>query len=504
MTQTNGSSSKNQATKSAAIGADDRLASTSGQTERILVTCPSCKTALSVRRKYMGDEVRCKRCDQKFLVPAKIGTRPIPIFDGSSDASPSRSKQAGANSHTHPADATPRSLMDQLSQFVASQDELRSAHHRLQVEHNGVRDERDSIRETLKNARNELTAIRDALGTIAPEDVSSLASEREALGAEVRSLRNIQQTLLSAIRDREAAITRFEMRVGELAHFQGECDSIAERMKARELELAAVRAEGDYLRKNLAEERTALVVANSELAQLRHQLTQSKKEMNIARDECRQARDQLELYKTNLGSVQAALARLSDEQRSASATIEGLTNTVADRDHTIAIERDQFSAEFDSSRKALRCAERSHHDKLDTLKSELTTLRAEHDGLREEHRAAELLRADLQARNHELIARQELLEAEYHERLEREGVERKKLSEELSSVRAQHEETARVAEEWISAVLGVPTVPVASAEELETAQVGGEGLRYDNAKSDRHSDVMPETHGSVGIHVSFS
>ncbi len=36
--------------------------------ERIVVTCPTCQTTLSVRRIYIGRQVRCKQCDDTFLV----------------------------------------------------------------------------------------------------------------------------------------------------------------------------------------------------------------------------------------------------------------------------------------------------------------------------------------------------------------------------------------------------------------------------------------------------
>ncbi|MFI5457992.1 MAG: hypothetical protein ACHRXM_21335 [Isosphaerales bacterium] len=37
-------------------------------TDRIAVKCPSCQATLSVRRVYIGNQVRCKQCDETFLV----------------------------------------------------------------------------------------------------------------------------------------------------------------------------------------------------------------------------------------------------------------------------------------------------------------------------------------------------------------------------------------------------------------------------------------------------
>ncbi len=35
--------------------------------ERTVVTCPNCRTSLSIRRIYIGRQVRCKQCDESFL-----------------------------------------------------------------------------------------------------------------------------------------------------------------------------------------------------------------------------------------------------------------------------------------------------------------------------------------------------------------------------------------------------------------------------------------------------
>ena len=37
------------------------------QPERVVVSCPSCQAALSIRRVYLGRQVRCKQCDETFV-----------------------------------------------------------------------------------------------------------------------------------------------------------------------------------------------------------------------------------------------------------------------------------------------------------------------------------------------------------------------------------------------------------------------------------------------------
>ncbi len=58
--------------------------------ERIIATCPRCRTTLSVRRAYIGRQVRCKQCDEAFLVadpsdipPSAPSDNQAPADDGS-------------------------------------------------------------------------------------------------------------------------------------------------------------------------------------------------------------------------------------------------------------------------------------------------------------------------------------------------------------------------------------------------------------------------------------
>ena len=245
------------------------------------------------------------------------------------------------------------SLLDQVAGLVASFDELRSAYRQLQADHDGIRDERDNIRDTLEKATNELTSIRAAIGSIAPDDVASLASERESLGAELRILRNKYEALLTDLSDRQGSIGRLEERVHELAPFQGERDALAEQVKAREFELDAVRANRDALTTNLSRERAANVEAHSELGHLRQQLTQSENSANTRRKDVRSSKASLP-SKKELCSVQTVLARLSDEQQKTLVAVQGLMNTVAERDNTIAFQRDRFEAELEAQPRVAR------------------------------------------------------------------------------------------------------------------------------------------------------
>ena len=455
MSDANGSFSKKCATERAWTSTEDQVARPSTQAtlrlDQILVTCPSCKTTLSVSRVYIGKSVRCRRCNQNCLVPASADTEPSPPYGATLGVPQNGSQQGDANPQSRRTGTANGPMLDQLAQFIASYDELRTARDQLQAEHYGVQVARDEVRAQLKCATNELNAIRAELGSIAPADVQSLASEREAFSAEVSRLRAEKQAFLTDQSNREGLIARLEERVVELVAIQQERDDL----------------------------------------------------LKSSRDECEQVRHHLDLCMNDLRSIQTDLGRVNGEYENALATIERLNKAIAERDHEIAVQCDQFSAELETRREALRCGDRSHSEERVVLETELASVGARYDRLSEEHRAAESSCAELQARNRALSAAQEQLEAQYRTRLESEQFERQKLAEELLELRANSEETTRVAEELLSAALNLPSAPIASAEELEAARVQMEQLRDGIAESEYLNRVMAETLESVGIQVSF-
>ena len=102
--------------------------------ERIVVACPNCSTPLSVRRAYLGKQVRCKQCDEPFLVDGSRRspqTRPrsprTPADDGVARALPGRSSSSAAR----------------LEQGSAENRRLREAHDLVRTEHEQFRAERD-------------------------------------------------------------------------------------------------------------------------------------------------------------------------------------------------------------------------------------------------------------------------------------------------------------------------------------------------------------------------
>ncbi len=501
MNPTNGSLLENGASTAPACATDgDVPASALTQTvldDRILVTCPHCKTVLSVRRKYVGDAVRCKRCSRKFLLPAAVDNPPIPVYEGTPAVAPSDSPQSSVNSPNQRTGAASSGLLDHLAKFVSSYDELRSAHDQLQTEHIRAKTERNDVHEQLKHATDELNTIRAELGTIAPADVQSLVCEREALSVEVRRIQDESQASLAERARHENLIAQLEKRILELVPIGEEKDALAARVKAHEVELHTLRADRDAVAETFRGECAALLAANTELCQLREHLEQTQTDLSTARQEREQTSHQLELCKNDFASLQADLARLNSEQQNALETIGRLTNTIAERDQTVFSQRDRFDAELESTRGALSSAEETLGAERERLTTELASLGVRYDQLRQEHRSAEVLCANLQSRNAELGAAQVRLASEYQSALEVERTKQQQLAEEITQLRLDAEQAARAATELMSTAVNSPIKRLFSAEESEAAGITvKDGL--DN--SERVDRMTSDSLASMGIH----
>jgi hypothetical protein len=214
-------------------------------------------------------------------------------------------------------------------------------------------------------------------------------------------------------------------------------DTLAEQLRAREVELCSVRTNGDALTRSLAEDRAALAAATAQIAQLKQQLAEGAR--------------------------------------------------------AIAAKLDESHTELERCRGALCSSERPRHSEVEQLTVELTSLKHQHELLIEQHQAAGSLFASLQAQNEELSAAQEQLAAEYQKQIENEKLARAQLATELFHLRAESDEMARLAEQWISAAMPVPTVPFASGEELEPGQIPIEALGRGIAESGYLERLLAET-----------
>jgi chromosome segregation ATPase len=491
---------------------------------RLVVVCSNCNATLSVRRAYVGKSVQCKQCSQIFTVPAEVDTQPMPVVDRNLADMPSPPPQADLDAGNQHSGAVEKVLRDQVAQLIAGNNDLRSAHDQLQAEHNELRADRDEIGARLESVTAELNAIRADLGTIAPTDVQLLASERADLSALVQVLRDGNRDLQSKQSNHEDLVNQLEKRVLELVPFRAERDALTERVNLHEgdlcairaerdalagelsehsSELVAVRAERDALSGNLSEHSSELVAARSELAQWSRRIEQSDRDLETACQAREQLSQQLEMFRNDLCLARADLDRSSGERQTALDTVEQLTTTLAERDLTIREVHDQWSVEVESNQQTLSLAERSHLAECEKLTAELAALRARHHQLEEERRSTEMLCKQLQDCNQELVTAQARLESESDALRNAARTERQELAAEILALRTNAEETARVAEQLISADLNPPMAPLTPPNELEAARVHAAELKFKLDQAERLYRAMAETLEGIGIRVDL-
>jgi hypothetical protein len=445
MSKISGAVSDRKSPGSIASRGDDQSAAPSAHPgsprSRVFVACPHCTTTLSVRSIYIGNPVRCKRCNQRLVVPASPDVQPTPIYEDSTDIPSTASHQSGFNLTTGARTGADGSLLNQVACFIAAHTELRSAHERLCAENLQLREELADVRATRATTIAELETIRSALGPIAPGDVPSLAAAREFLGEEVQTLRAENERLLGDHSGHILTISQLDAKVQELASLYEERDALVSQVTAHEREIVVARAECDSLSRSLDEERASLVEAKAETAQLK---------------------------------------LLFDDM-------------IAEHKHATAIQLETLSAELDGSRAALRSLDRTRQEEIENLVSRLTASNEQYEALRAEQRSAESLIASFRSANEELVAAQKQLVAGHREQLESEQLERAKLAAELSEFRAETHQMLEAAEELIAVALDVPTAPVASAEELDFQETPTERrLNADFIESDYLSRIMED------------
>ncbi len=348
----------------------------------------------------------------------------------------------------------------------------------------------------------ELTAIRTELGTIGAGDSASLAVEVEGLVNEIRTQRDQNKKFLDDITEAKCFIGRLEEKVAELLPLQEERGTLLESMKAKELSFISICAELDALKDNLREGKAALGERDAEIVRLGQQLAESESIASTAREACMEAQQRLDRSQGDVRDFGAEVVRLIDERTKALAMIEQLQRTSNEREHAIEVQVGLLYTELECSRAAFSSSEKVRQQEVAKLEAELSSLRDEHESLLETSQSEGALLSALHARIDELVAAQERIAAANSDQIASAEVERNKLASELRDHRAEYKETTRMAEQRISAALKVPTVPVASAQELNAAEVSADALTHNNfAESAYLSRLMAETLEIGGVRI---
>jgi chromosome segregation ATPase len=312
----------------------------------------------------------------------------------------------------------------EVHELRSQHDELTAEREQLQVKYNLLEADRDRLATEcermsadLERAAIEASAVRSALGTIAPGDVPSLVDERNSLRTEVgRSAEQIdrlraeqfareeklalldhhKEELTGVCAERDALARSLEERqaeliqaradharlVGDQRNARGEIEKLGARlgeMQAREEELLALRTERGVLLRTLEERQAELVQARADHAR-------------TAGDE-RSARGEIERVRASLGEMESR----SRELAAVRTEREAIARTLEARQAELTQARTDCARAVDDQRKARDEVERIRA-LLGELKSrgqELAAVRAERETLARtlEERQSELSQA---------------------------------------------------------------------------------------------------------------
>jgi len=321
--------------------------------ERIAVSCPGCRATLSVRRVYIGREVRCKQCDNTFLVPA-------PALSAPEESSAASSPQPGIERESDGTETERELLRAQHDQLLADHERLQIAHNELDANHDRLKVDFEQLKtgyDLLKTEHGhllkqqdrlttELDSIRDCLGTISPEQVRPLAEERESLRAEVNRLRDEMNVLVAERPARALLAAELAQRDVELTGARAERELLAKQIEQRDKDLRTVRAERDLLTR---------------------QIEQRDKDLKTVRAECDLLATQVEQGEVDLNVALVEQGRLSIERKNVVKEVEQLRSALEERDRAMRSSTDALRAEADGLREALDLAEQTHHDDVARL-----------------------------------------------------------------------------------------------------------------------------------------
>ena len=268
--------------------------------ERINTICPNCHATLHVRRAYIGNDVRCKYCDEVFCVRIAPETQ----------------------AKTEPDQPDPRQ-----SAFQAEHEQLYVAHNLLLADHDRLKTEYNELSENLRCVTAELEVIRTALGTIAPEEVGSLANERQSLSAEVHRLRAEIHASLATQSELDQLVAERQRWASDLDLASWSRDRIAKQLSGRDSQLEAARADHDRLGSELQTAADEIEQFRLALAQrdesahneLRSEVENLRRELELA-EQCHRA--EVDRLNDQLAALQETKCRLQDEYELALARSE--------------------------------------------------------------------------------------------------------------------------------------------------------------------------------------
>ncbi len=424
---------------------------------RFPTVCPKCETRLKIKYSWSGLLVRCKHCNHKFQALAPDSPPPSGAADpagGVLSQHSIRSDGAVANpldeNGEHPrADQELRGAVAAVS--ASNLEMFRGVFARLLAEYGVLREERVRYRgerntlaaqfktvrakyDRLKSTRHkdqlehqrlsaELATLREALGSLTPEEIAALKAEHEALR---------QQN---------------ERTIAELDRLQEERDAVQAHRDAIQAQLEQLRRAQDQLRVEQDQERQAHHRLAAELATLQEalgpctpaEIRSLKAERESLKTEAGCLREEVHALHGELsarGNLAELLAQHDDVIRSAREMSDRLKHQV-----------EHFEAAFNGSqatRDPLHQEVPEPHNQLEAARAPWDQL---HERIQERDEALRSAHAKLEELAQQLRRREDELSSK-HAELERLAERRQaalKEAEQLRTTLAQYEREVRLA-----------------------------------------------------------
>ncbi|QEH32031.1 Chromosome partition protein Smc [Aquisphaera giovannonii] len=358
--------------------------------EYMVVSCPSCETALEMPQEFAGHRVRCNHCEAMFLVEHVVKT-PASWTSAPDQDDPVHHPRGILTPDDAPGGAGragPRPGTSEVAEELAS---LRSGHERLEAElaaRDGelsrLRSQNDEAEARLGRAVEESTSLRRRIDELEAEcgrlggllrDHEAVANEREGLAeargrlerelAEARLLvdeqavraQRAEEGLEAARAELERAGVQLRDLDAEHATLRGDRDRLEGLAGGLEEELRAARDEAARVAGELGSHREALAAARAESGRLSADASGLQAELELAR---RTMADQ--------GAEIAARER----------EIAAREREIAERERAAREEREQLGGEVDRVRASLAAIERAHESELTSALDEARSRHA-HD-----------------------------------------------------------------------------------------------------------------------------
>jgi hypothetical protein len=242
-----------------------------------------------------------------------------------------------------------------------------------------------------------------------------------------------------------------------------------------------------------------IIAGSNELRLIHDRLEAEHNELKADRDgvvaRLKSVTELLAAMRSDLGPIAAPDVRSIASERE---ELRALVERIRQENRGLAQRLEQVGRELQ-----VACQERQHQtEQLANLRDLLASARGDVVRLSEEQQAARLLYQELQDQNRALVRAQASREPEHEAMLAAERSAHQQLAEEVLALRANAEETAKVAEQLISASLNSSDGPRPAAFEAQAIRLQAEELKSKLDEANCLYRLMALTLDGYGIQIA--